>query len=311
MSNNQKQDDRNQFIHRRLQLAQSILEESDLLEGYSGYPDDEERWWLHPRHEREALVVYLLLTCFDKLGQPKRFLKLSEWLDSNKDRYKSERDEVLKTLPNSSTHIEAARALAEKHDSIYGVKNSFFRGIEKLSEENKHTLLSSIDVVFEPEYDAEDTKTIRTSQPLSYYGLEYEEYREKLDFLYRKRNRFTHNLKQCDCLSSPLASGMHPDNKASWVVQIIDNKLSYASGHHEVEVNHRKRGGAYIYSTHQWPFILFHVLYKAIDIPFEITSIRLRFQARFYSSDPSRIALMILNHSQLRNFASFANRYSS
>jgi hypothetical protein len=52
-----------------LRLAQQLLEESDGLTGRNGYDLNGKKWWFHPRHEREALVVYLLLTCFDKLGQ--------------------------------------------------------------------------------------------------------------------------------------------------------------------------------------------------------------------------------------------------
>ena len=49
-------------IHRRLVLAKDILEDSDKLPGRLGITDDGSAILKHPRHDREALVIYLLLT---------------------------------------------------------------------------------------------------------------------------------------------------------------------------------------------------------------------------------------------------------
>lgn len=52
------------FILARLKLAQSLLEESDPSLRHTNSEKNDEKIWFHPVHEREALVSYLLLTCF-------------------------------------------------------------------------------------------------------------------------------------------------------------------------------------------------------------------------------------------------------
>ena len=69
-----------EIIFSRLRLAQQLLEESDHLAGIDGNDFHGKEYGFHPRHEREALVVYLLLTCFDKLGQKQNFTTFDNWL---------------------------------------------------------------------------------------------------------------------------------------------------------------------------------------------------------------------------------------
>lgn len=77
--------DKLNLIRARLVLCQRLLEESDTLPGSEGYTVDEANNTVHhPRHEREALVVYLLLTCFDLLGQSRPYMTFYEWLSSKK-----------------------------------------------------------------------------------------------------------------------------------------------------------------------------------------------------------------------------------
>jgi hypothetical protein len=45
-----------------------------------------------------------------------------------------------------------------------------------------------------------------------------------------------------------------------------------------------KTGGAYYYELTEWPFVLLEVLYAAIGVAVERTSIRLKFKVLFYSS---------------------------
>jgi hypothetical protein len=113
------------FVRARLGLAQALLEDSDRLPGDSGYYAD---LWAerHPRHEREALVNYLLLTCIDKLGQKRRFLSFDDWLNSKKAKHENERAHVLDGLQAFTSHEDAARALSSRYFQLYGVKNRFF-----------------------------------------------------------------------------------------------------------------------------------------------------------------------------------------
>jgi len=124
------------FVLARLKLAQSLLEESDRLPGWSGYDlASENEWWRHPRHERESLVNYLLLTCFDRLGQTRGFTTFKDWLSSKRKEHVEEREKALQTLKSSTSPLVIAASLAEHHQEIYGVRNSFYKGIESLSEE--------------------------------------------------------------------------------------------------------------------------------------------------------------------------------
>ena len=89
------------FIHARLILAQELLEESDRLEGIQAYKFCTEKL-THARHEREALVVYLLLTCFDRLGQTQgKHISFQNWLESKKEPYTSQKSVALKQLASN------------------------------------------------------------------------------------------------------------------------------------------------------------------------------------------------------------------
>ena len=79
----------------RLRLAQALLEESDKLPGREGYDWQSRSRVYHPRHEREALVIYLLLTCFDLLGQERKFLDFDGWL---RKKTNEERERAIKAM---------------------------------------------------------------------------------------------------------------------------------------------------------------------------------------------------------------------
>ena len=141
-----------ELVRSRLRLAQSILEESDALEGRSGYELDQWERGFHPRHEREALVTYLLLTCFDYLGQKRKFITLADWIKSKKPHHASERCRALESLQPNATHIDAACALADEYHRLYGVNNAFTQGINNLPETARQLLLASVVVSICPEY---------------------------------------------------------------------------------------------------------------------------------------------------------------
>lgn len=293
-------DENADFIIARLRLAQALLEESDRLEGRSGYNfANDGRVLSHPRHEREALVAYLLLTCFDRLGQERRFKTLSDWLNSKKEQHIAERDAALDSLPTNSTHLEASCVLAEKYQALYGVRNAFCRGINNLPEEARKCLFSSVRLSFIPEYG---TNVSRRGCPLEDAKLEQE---LKLKYLYEKRNRFTHRLEQYHSSSLPMMSDKWIANgSASWWAMIKDEKLSYLGGQNDQVP--LKTGGAYSYSFVDWPFVLFEVLYQAIRLPFERTSIQLKFNVYFFSSARPMVVgtSKVVEHSLLKDFRS-------
>jgi hypothetical protein len=295
-----------EFILARLRLAQSLLEESDLLEGHSGYNYASDKWWLHPRHEREALVAYLLLTCFDRLGQERRFTTLSDWLKSKKTQHIAERTTALDCLPTNATPLEAACVLADEYQSLYGVRNAFCQGIDNLSDEGRKRLFSSVNLAFNPEYGKHGPNVSTPGYPLEDVKLERE---LKIKHFYKKRNRFTHRLEQYHSASTPMLSDKHIPNGSSWTVAIRDEKLSYWGVHHEHEP--LNTGGAYVYTISDWPFVLFEVLYEAIGLSFERTSIKLRFHVQFFSSARPKVvgSYAVVEHHFLKDFRSLTRNF--
>lgn len=284
------------FVLARLRLAQALLEESDALPGYEGYNfKNENEWWLHPRHEREALVVYLLLTCFDRLGQERGFTTFKDWLKSKNSDHEHERQEVLQTLSSTTPPLEVATALADQYQALYGVRNAFYRGIENLSDELQKKLLSSITVVINPEFGKYGPDTSTPSFPLNDDVLER---KLKLKYLYERRNRFTHRLEQYYAASTPFAWGPIGTDGVSWNAIIEDSLVKYMYPPNQGIEPFSK--GAYVYST-RWPFDLFEVLHAAVGSEFHRTDIKLRFLVTFINLSTSRITRKVVNHCELKD----------
>lgn len=281
------------LVRARLLLAQKLLEESDKLPNAEGYVitncDD---GVFHPRHEREALVVYLLLTCFDLLGQNEKFLTFPDWLNSKKNNHVNERKEALDQLNDSKnvSHVDAAKKLHEHYISLYGVRNSFENGINKLSDYEKEKLLSTVDVSLLPK-EALDPANKNTSFPGIKIVDSHKEYRLKIKYLFGMRNAFTHKLKQRNFLSIPSMSefGLNnfpdqipPEEKASWTIFISGGKVTYGGAHQE------RVDGKYSFTLQDWPFVLFDVLNSAIGDSFDRTQIKLRFSVLIFLDGESR-----------------------
>ncbi|MFN6132013.1 MAG: hypothetical protein ACK46L_03730, partial [Synechococcaceae cyanobacterium] len=64
------------------------------------------------------------------------------------------------------------------------------------------------------------------------------------------------------------------ENAASWQVTIKKGKPFYRVGYEEIGFN-KKENIHYAYHIYDWPFVLFEVIYEALDIAFERTSINL------------------------------------
>ena len=306
MKQGTEENENNEFILARLHLAQALLEESDTLEGRSGYDFNTEKWWLHPRHEREALVVYLLLTCLDSYGQGQRFTTIQDWLRSKKQNHIYEKNEVLKSIYSEATILEAAHELACYHQQVYGVRNAFYAGINRLSKNEKETLLGSVRLTYNPEFGKHGPNVSTPNFPLEDKQLELD---LKIKYLYGKRNKFTHRLDQYHSSSTPIMSDFKFPNGSSWGAWIKDSHLSYLGVHQEyVPI---KSGGAYVYSVSDWPFVLFEVLYKAIDVPFDRTSIKLLFQVYFENkSNPGVVGFLDrVEHSMLKDYLALEKKF--
>ncbi len=268
-----------ELIKARLILAQKLLEESDRLEGFAGYNHHSDKWWLHPRHERESLVIYLLLTCFDLLGQNKEYKSFDDWLTSSK--CASERKAALADFSSiEGDYVAAAKALHSAYNKLYGVKHSFTNGILTLASDTKEKFLKSVEVSFSPEYGMYGPETITPSFEIEDKELELQ---LKLNRIYKTRNKFTHNLEQYHRASTPRPTrAIYPTNSvasvdgSAWGACIEGGELYYYSGHYETEelkpVGHVRQ-----YSFLSWPFILFETLYSSIGISFDKADINLKF----------------------------------
>lgn len=127
---------------------------------------------------REPLVSYLLLTCFDRLGQPTEWLEFGAWLKS--DRHKDEREKALHTAKKIDDLTEGCKLLHSHYLALYGVKSSFFRFLrEVLPTSDRNALLGSIDIT---------KSTYPPSQEL--LGAATDDEKER--YLFKRRNDYTH-----------------------------------------------------------------------------------------------------------------------
>lgn len=131
------------------------------------------------------LITYLRLTCFDHLGQPVKYSNFENWLKSKKQKAKSEKIEVLEAI-ESSDPIEIAKTIFSGYQVIYGSKNSFFNFINNVISSNQRASLTN-SIQIRITNDNSPTLKGRTHTDA-----------DKLTYLYRIRNDFTHNTYSRD-----------------------------------------------------------------------------------------------------------------
>lgn len=282
-------------IRARLVLAQQLLEESDALPAGEGYTVDTANSTVHhSRHEREAVVNYLLLTCFDLLGQAHKHLTFNDWIISTKPHILEQHKSALEGLDVQTIGIiESTRVLLNHYNRLYGATKAFFAGINGLPAKARTHLLNSVSAARrDPESLKPENKN--TSYPPLPIDDKDQEAIEKLKIkmLYSLRNAFTHDLAQMHFSSNPMMAQVvnknRPNTKgASWGVSIFENKVLINT--HQV---YEKK---YVYDLRDWPFVLFEVLYAAINEEFERTQIKLN----MYIFDPYKGSTPSIAHTDL------------
>lgn len=154
-----------------LSVIFTVLERLDLLEKVNGV-----RNALTPMHHEE-LASYLMLTCFDRLGQPVEWVDFGTWLTSSQK--KGERDAAVSAITESDT-LAATAALHSAYNKIYGVKNSFFQFVlQMISDKARLELFNSIEI-------------IKVKNPPQIGELPAPTDQEKLKYLFKRRNDYTH-----------------------------------------------------------------------------------------------------------------------
>jgi hypothetical protein len=133
-----------------------------------------------------GLITYLLLTCFDQLGQPVTgWLFFPNWLKKKAEDVKRMLSDfknlnILHGDPDSRD-IAQIDYIYGRYHSEYGVKYSFYRFINEVLPANTvRQLLDSIQII---EYDNQRSVTAPDKSDA-----------EKLKWMYATRNAYTHNL---------------------------------------------------------------------------------------------------------------------
>jgi hypothetical protein len=134
--------------------------------------------WTHPWIYFDSLRNYLLLTCFDLLGQPSAYKDFQTWLVAKSA--ETERTAALAKLSESTAPLEIASIVHREYLAIHGTRNAFFRFIDEvLPVPARAALLYSV--------------RIRRIDPNLNKEIEVVESEgDKIRWLYNIRNSYTH-----------------------------------------------------------------------------------------------------------------------
>lgn len=132
-----------------------------------------------------GLITYLVLTCFDQLGQPvSGWIFFPDWIKSSKLESEVQKS-IAKVNDRYSDELFEIKcsALYGEYHSIYGVKNSFYRFINEILPQNiSRRLLDNILVERWNEKGRMPDKGNQEDDVL------------KKKWLFKTRNDYTHNL---------------------------------------------------------------------------------------------------------------------
>lgn len=161
----------------RIGKINAIISRFDLIETLQEIPRT--ILWSH----QTPLTVYLILTCFDLLGQPESWLDFENWLNSKKEKHIQERQQAFTFITNESDNIEQCINIHNYYTELYGMRRSFYRFItDILPDKMKECLLASIDI------------SIASLPPRSFDTKNAGE-KEKIKYLFYIRNSYTHSAQ--------------------------------------------------------------------------------------------------------------------
>jgi hypothetical protein len=197
--------------------------------------------WTHPWKYFDSLRTYLLLTCFDLLGQPHSFKDFQSWLAA--DSTKAERAAVLQKLEGEADPIELVKAVHRAYLISYGTKNSFYRFIQHvLPKPAQDELYYSVRI-----------REIDPGKNLEIGAIESDE--SKIAFLYGIRNSFTHAG-----INTGSPAGGVWEGHGRWIE--MDGKLK--KGWEPIHWEERK-GLCVEYSVRDWPDVLFRAVQTGLS----------------------------------------------
>lgn len=234
--------ERIQRVKDRLFLYDRI---SDLKESFRGREYIEhpsEGTFDHKYRHYEAMRFYLLLTCFDILGQGVDFVDFNKFLNSSK--FKKERKDFLDSLATGMDVETKMKKMHEYYLKTYGFKRRYLYFINNiLDQAQRDRLYASIKVkkitnAFKKGIKSEDISTIK----------------RKNDFLFKLRNEFTHEGKSWATGSH----GMFDDFPSIW----DEGRVKWTFAQQYLE----KVGTYHVqYLTLRWPNELRKILQTTIE----------------------------------------------
>jgi hypothetical protein len=163
----------NEFEKNPLSIIRTVADRLDLCTRLSEWPVQQALFGHH-----RALVIYLLLTCFDRLGQPAEWLHFGAWLQSGK--HAGERAAIEAQISENSNPTDVAALMYTAYQQRYGVKQAFFRFVnEVLPAAARAELLASIHIH-------------NLNNPPALGDRPYGDAAKKTAFLFQIRNDYTH-----------------------------------------------------------------------------------------------------------------------
>jgi hypothetical protein len=248
-------------LEQKLQLVEERLEFVDLISGLKKHftnpsltrttPDG---GWMHPWLYFDALRNYLLLTCFDLLGQPTEYVPFNTWLVSS--RHEGERTDALKKIAGLDSPLEITKKLYEEYNALYGIKNSFFNFIDTLPITVQEELFYSLKIEETLNEDRPDGSVLPTC------AGETSDKASKKKVLYEIRNNYTHKLKN----SGSGAGGIWPDIDDGILIDGVIKKgwgHIYSEPRKEFKPNIRRYK---VYSVRDWPNVLIHTVRAGMNV---------------------------------------------
>ena len=236
--------ERKQIVKERIALVNKLISVREAFQGnHLIRNSDKDNSWTHPYKHYAALRNYLLLTCFDILGQTEDYIDFFSWLQSKK--HKEERENIIKKCEGTDFVLNMTNVYKE-YNSIYGVSKSFHHFIYQiLSDENRDKLFDSIDI---------KKRSVSEGKPI---GINVTE-KMKSDFLFLIRNSFTHNG---EALASTSGGVYYPfDVEKPLFHPVLKKELwGYYWFYSEVKEKVRKD-----YLVRKWPNLLVEIIEDTI-----------------------------------------------
>lgn len=209
----------------------------------------------HPWKHFDALRNYLLLTCFDLLGQPDEWMDFNSWLKSKK--HCEEVSQAISQIDGAGDSLELIKAVNLFYTKKFGVKNSFYRFINNvLPAEVKTALLYSIQISSVRTWTTGDSNGAEELQKI-------EDDDSKIKFLYWIRNAYTHKAIST---GSP-AGGIWKNGARSQLVNGVEmHGWLHTASRQEGEKDHYTYG-----AFRKWPEVLIETveagLTRVIELP--------------------------------------------